>query len=1322
MSELPQFISEKSESNYSVDAPEIKTSWASQNIYKLMMWFSVIWFLIVLTYITKYFGWSNLFLMMPDEFGGFLAGVTLPLGAIWVVMAYIDRGTNFKNEAKFLRAYLNQLVYPEEGGAQTTKAMADAIRSQVIELQEVTKEANAQSLNIKKGLEVKIDEFSKLVGILDTYSSKTMQEFSGRVDGLIKNFDYVNTASSNAADGLKSTLEDFSEISHTISTDLNNIFSSLVPQIQQLKTASSELSAINEDNLSKMDASNKVLNDFADKTVSSVDFVSKRLLDQTSKIQETSFDIISKVEDMQTSLGGSVKDFGKILDAQSSFVSSHIKEFDKANDNLSKKLSAQGDVVASEVEKVITRSSFVAETIETQVNNLHSVADSIGSDMETIVTSLSDSTAVFDEKYAKVAANLNNGIDAISDGALKVEEIVAKSSSSIDSLSGSLQVKSTDWNSALLDIFQKYDALYKDITDKTKDLKFISNQTVDDIKEVGGVMDKYANNLTQTCSLVVAQNKQSEVSLNQQHKNLNTSISSLEFARSEIKKQVEELSKSAVVINEEAVSAINNLKSQMEDALQTSEDVVTKTRVINESLKEQSKDFDVSTTKTLSSMKEFSSTLSDNYKELNKLSSNVDERSASVSNTLEKQINMLDERTELSSKKYEGILSLFTEQTNVLNSVTEKTVSYVADVVSSLDEKAEVINALFQHQEEAFLSVCDKLSENTSNIASSLRKHILSIEQSTDKAFSRMTTLEADVNKRSTLVCNIATSSMDKITDIQKHLEEKSEEAVNSVSKVEEKFLLTADVISGRLNNFETSIQSLDDLSGEVNNKISEKAKSLLDVNQKIVAETNNSCDFLSSKNTYLEGFLAKVQAQAETLKDVFDTQKETLTEVANVVATQSRLGESSLSQQYKILSDASLEVSQKMNEIQDKFKNNMEFVSDTSAKIAYEIDTLGDRLITISEDVETSSKSVIKDIQSVSLNLSDCEENLLKSAKKSSETLGQAAGSYEQYIANFNTVTAEASTGVFEINSLISDQSDKMIKISEDTKELVACFNTVLNDTSLELSNRANFAFEKVKGLGENLKTLSNQLEDAGKLGAKHLETSGDKLRAQINEITANAERISNSILGSGETFLKQSDVLVVTTDDALIKVNNIMDKLDEGSKSFLSIGDVTTQKAASFSALVETQVKSLTEVASKADSKLKELLTVHDNVSTDKFIKDSAYIIETLETLAVDVAKLINPENAEEMWKKYYNGDNSVFIRNLAKNLNKNQVATIKGRYESDAEFRKIITRYLTEFEELLNKAQNNERAGIILSVITSADIGKVYYVLAKALDKLN
>lgn len=157
-----------------------------------MIWTSIIWFGIVLFYISQFFGWSNLFLMMPDEFGGFLAGVTLPLAILWVVVAYIDRGTSFKTEARLLRSYMNQLVYPEEGAAQTAKAMADGIRSQVVELQNATKMATEQSQKIKNELNARVEDFAGIITTLDQYSSQTVEKLSETLKQLTTSFEMMN--------------------------------------------------------------------------------------------------------------------------------------------------------------------------------------------------------------------------------------------------------------------------------------------------------------------------------------------------------------------------------------------------------------------------------------------------------------------------------------------------------------------------------------------------------------------------------------------------------------------------------------------------------------------------------------------------------------------------------------------------------------------------------------------------------------------------------------------------------------------------------------------------------------------------------------------------------------------------------------------------------------------------------------------------------------------------------------------------------------------------------------------------------------------------
>ena len=149
---------------------------------------------------------------------------------------------------------------------------------------------------------------------------------------------------------------------------------------------------------------------------------------------------------------------------------------------------------------------------------------------------------------------------------------------------------------------------------------------------------------------------------------------------------------------------------------------------------------------------------------------------------------------------------------------------------------------------------------------------------------------------------------------------------------------------------------------------------------------------------------------------------------------------------------------------------------------------------------------------------------------------------------------------------------------------------------------------------------------------------------------------------------------------------------------------------------------MKLLSDTSAKAEKELKELEKSYHAMKTDTFLKDASAIIEKMETVAVDINRIFNPTVEEEIWKKYYNGDTSAFVRYLAKAMTKNQVLAIRKEFEENLEFRSLVTRYLSDFETLVSKARGNERSGILLSVISGADVGKLYYILAKSLDKLN
>ena len=177
--------------SYDVDIETAQESWFTNGLHRFIIVLSVIWFGIVAVYITKFFGWDNLFSMMPNEFSGFMAGIILPIAIVWVVMAYIDRGSSFKQETQMLRDSLNQVIFPDSNGDAASKMIAEAIKSQVIELKDVTRDACAQADVIKRDLTERVADLKQLVGALDSYSSQAMHDLNDEVKKLIDSFSFV---------------------------------------------------------------------------------------------------------------------------------------------------------------------------------------------------------------------------------------------------------------------------------------------------------------------------------------------------------------------------------------------------------------------------------------------------------------------------------------------------------------------------------------------------------------------------------------------------------------------------------------------------------------------------------------------------------------------------------------------------------------------------------------------------------------------------------------------------------------------------------------------------------------------------------------------------------------------------------------------------------------------------------------------------------------------------------------------------------------------------------------------------------------------------
>jgi hypothetical protein len=113
----------------------------------------------------------------------------------------------------------------------------------------------------------------------------------------------------------------------------------------------------------------------------------------------------------------------------------------------------------------------------------------------------------------------------------------------------------------------------------------------------------------------------------------------------------------------------------------------------------------------------------------------------------------------------------------------------------------------------------------------------------------------------------------------------------------------------------------------------------------------------------------------------------------------------------------------------------------------------------------------------------------------------------------------------------------------------------------------------------------------------------------------------------------------------------------------------------------------------------------------------RTARHSIESLDSLSVDIARMIDHDAAADLWDRYKRGERNVFTRRLYTLQGQQAFDEIRKKYRGDREFKLTVDRYISEFERLLEEVSRDDRGQVVARTYLTSETGKVYTMLAHA-----
>jgi hypothetical protein len=294
-----------------------------------------------------------------------------------------------------------------------------------------------------------------------------------------------------------------------------------------------------------------------------------------------------------------------------------------------------------------------------------------------------------------------------------------------------------------------------------------------------------------------------------------------------------------------------------------------------------------------------------------------------------------------------------------------------------------------------------------------------------------------------------------------------------------------------------------------------------------------------------------------------------------------------------------------------------------------------------------------------------------------------------------------------------LNDMGESMVAKLTAVEQLVDIQRDSVTKLMAESDEHFAVRQEQADALAFSLTQTRALIEDMAEEANNKLVTSMLRVRETTRQTAEHSRKIVDEELANiADRLTEQNQKALTEAVDVQIEAMNAV--VTDAINRNVSM----SQDAA---ARVATQLGELEEMTARLEQRIESGRNRFEAIDDDSFARRMVMLTESLNSTAIDVAKILSNDVTDTAWAAYLKGDRGVFTRRAVRLLDAGEARAIAAHYSEDSEFREHVNRYIHDFESMMRVLLSTRDGNAIGVTLLSSDVGKLYVALAQAIERL-